>query len=116
LLLLEAVGWWPNPALVLTAGALAFGTAALTDSSKPGPLAALMDPNVDRPSRLRLILGVALLFGGLSIFITSIGPVFQFVVRHEPETQVEHPSEPPDHEKDQECGSHICVGYAKGVG
>ena len=44
LLLLGAVGWWPNTALVLTAGALAFGTAALTDSSKPGPLAALMDP------------------------------------------------------------------------
>ena len=77
LLLLGTLGWWPNPALVLTAGALAFGTAALTDSSKPGPLAALMDPNVDRPSRIRLILGVALLFGGLSIFITSIGPVSQ---------------------------------------
>ena len=80
LLLLEAVGWWPNPAFVLTAGALAFGTAALTDSSKPGPLAALMDPNVDRPSRLRLILGVALLFGGLSIFIASIGPVSELGV------------------------------------
>jgi signal transduction histidine kinase len=80
LLLLEAVGWWPNPALVLTAGALAFGTAALTDSSKPGPLAALMDPNVDRPSRNRLILGVMLLFGGLSIFIASIGPASELGV------------------------------------
>jgi signal transduction histidine kinase len=80
LLLLEVVGWWPSPALVLTAGALAFGTAALTDSSKPGPLAALMDPNVDRPSRTRLILGVMLLFGGLSIFIASIGPASELGV------------------------------------
>ncbi|MFB3044357.1 MAG: ATP-binding protein [Acidimicrobiia bacterium] len=80
LLLLGTLGWWPNPALVLTAGALAFGTAALTDSSKPGPLAALMDPNVDRPSRTRLILGVVLLFGGLSIFIASIGPVSELGV------------------------------------
>lgn len=80
LLLLGTFGWWPNTALVLTAGALAFGTAALTDSSKPGPLAALMDPNVDRPSRTRLVLGVVLLLGGLSIFITSIGPVFELGV------------------------------------
>lgn len=80
LLLLGTLGWWPNPALVLTAGALAFGTAALTDSSKPGPLAALMDPNVDRPSRTRLIIGVVLLFGGLSIFIASIGPVSELGV------------------------------------
>lgn len=74
---LSAIGWWPNTALVLTAAALAFGTAALTDSSKPGPLAALMDPNVGRPSRTRLVLGVILLIGGLSIFVTSIGPVFE---------------------------------------
>jgi signal transduction histidine kinase len=80
MLLLEAIGWWPNPALVLTAGALAFGTAALTDSSKPGPLAALMDPNVDRPSRTRLVLGVVLLIGGLSVFFTSIGAVFELGV------------------------------------
>jgi signal transduction histidine kinase len=77
MLFLAAIGWWPNIALVLTAAALAFGTAALTDSSKPGPLAALMDPNVGRPSRTRLVLGVMLLIGGLSIFVTSIGPVFE---------------------------------------
>ena len=80
LLLLETFGWWPNTALVLTAGALAFGTAALTDSSKPGPLAALMDPNVDRPSRTRLVLGAMLLLGGLTIFVTSIAPVFELGV------------------------------------
>jgi signal transduction histidine kinase len=77
MILLAAVGWWPNTALVLTAGALTFGTAALTDSSKPGPLAALMDPNVDRPSRARMILGVLLLVGGLSVFASSVGPVFE---------------------------------------
>lgn len=74
---LGAIGWWPNPALVLTAGALAFGTAALTDSSRPGPLAALMDPNVERPSRMRILLGVVLLLGGLSMFAASVGPVFE---------------------------------------
>lgn len=77
MIFLGAIGWWPNTALVLTAGALTFGTAALTDSSKPGPLAALMDPNVDRPSRARMILGVLLLIGGLSVFASSVGPVFE---------------------------------------
>lgn len=77
MLFLGALGWWPNTALVLTAGALTFGTAALTDSSRPGPLAALMDPNVDRPSRARMVVGVLLLVGGLAVFATSIGPVFE---------------------------------------
>jgi phage shock protein PspC (stress-responsive transcriptional regulator) len=57
---------------------LSFGTAALTDSSRPGPLAALMDPSVDRPSRTRVILGVALLLGGGSIFFASIGARLSF--------------------------------------
>ncbi len=78
MILFAAFGWWPNTALVLTVGALAFGTAALTDSSKPGPLTALMDPNVDRPSRLRLILGGLLLIGGLAIFASATGPVLEF--------------------------------------
>lgn len=78
MILFAVFGWWPNTALVLTVGALAFGTAALTDSSKPGPLTALMDPNVDRPSRLRLILGGLLLIGGLAIFASATGPVLEF--------------------------------------
>ena len=78
--LLAAVGWWPSTAVVLTAGALAFGTAALTDSSRPGPLAALVDPNVERTGRLRIILGVVLLIGGLAIFTTTVGQVFEFGV------------------------------------
>jgi signal transduction histidine kinase len=77
MLLLGAVGWWPNPAVVLVAGTLAFGTAFLTDSSKPGPLSALMDPNAGKPSRTRIIIGVALLIGGLVIFTASVGDVFQ---------------------------------------
>jgi signal transduction histidine kinase len=36
-----------------------------------------MDPNVDRPSRFRLFVGVVLLIGGLSVFASSIGPVFE---------------------------------------
>lgn len=78
MLLLGVIGWWPNPAFVLTAGALGFGTAFLADSSKPGPLAAMMDPMVDRPSRTRVIVGVVLLIGGLTVFTTTIGQVFEF--------------------------------------
>lgn len=78
MILLASFGWWPNVALVLTAGALAFGTAFLTDSSKPGPLAALMDPTVERPSRVRVIVGIGLLIGGLAIFATTVGQVFDF--------------------------------------
>lgn len=72
-----ALGWWPNTALVLTTGALTFGTAALTDRSRPGPFAALLDPEVDRPSRLRVFVGVVLLIGGLAVFTTSVGQVFE---------------------------------------
>ena len=72
------VGWWPNVAVVLTVAALAFGTAALTDSSAPGPLAALIDPTSERPTRVRLLVGMGLLFGGLAVFATTVGPVFEF--------------------------------------
>ena len=77
MLLLGLIGWWPNAVLVVAAGALAFGTAALTDSSKPGPLAGLLDPNVERPGRARILIGVGLLIGGLAIFIAAVGPVFE---------------------------------------
>lgn len=78
MVLLAAVGWWPNPAIVLVTGTLAFGTAFLTDSSRPGPLMALMDPAAGRPSRTRIIIGVVLLIGGLAIFSASIGAVFEW--------------------------------------
>lgn len=80
MLLMGLVGWWPNTVVVLTAGALAFGTAALTDSSRPGPLAALLDPSVESAGRIRIILGVGLLIGGLAVFTSSVGPVFEFGV------------------------------------
>jgi signal transduction histidine kinase/phage shock protein PspC (stress-responsive transcriptional regulator) len=73
--LLEAVGWWPSNGLVLTIGALAFGTAALTDRSVPGPLAALVDPSVDQPGRMRMLLGVGLLVGGLALFASNVDPI-----------------------------------------
>lgn len=78
LMLTGNLGWWPNTALVLTTGALAFGTAALTDSSRPGPFATLLDPDVERPGRLRMFVGVALLIGGLAVLTSSIGQVFEF--------------------------------------
>lgn len=77
MVLLATVGWWPNTALVVTAGALSFGTAALTDSSRPGPLAALMDPGVESTSRFRLVVGAGLLIAGLSIFGSTVGEVFE---------------------------------------
>jgi phage shock protein PspC (stress-responsive transcriptional regulator) len=75
MIFLGALGWWPSNALVLTVGALAFGTAALTDRDMPGPLAGLIDPNVDKPGRLRMLLGVALLIGGLALLSSNLGPI-----------------------------------------
>lgn len=77
LLLLGAYGLWPNPVLVLTAGALSFGMAAITDPSSPGPLTALLDPGVDKVSRLRLILGGLLLVGGIIMFSSAVGQIFE---------------------------------------
>ncbi len=77
MLLLGAAGWWPSNALVLTIGALAFGTAALTDRNMPGPLAALIDPSVARPGRLRMLVGVGLLIGGLAVFSANVGPIYE---------------------------------------
>jgi signal transduction histidine kinase len=77
LLLIGISGWWPSNALVITVGALAFGTAALTDRNMPGPLAALIDPTVERPGRLRMLLGVGLLIGGLAVFAANVGPIYE---------------------------------------
>jgi len=76
LFMMGAAGMWPNPVLVLTAAALSFGTAALTDPSSPGPLAALMSPGAETVSRGRLIFGGLLLVGGISMFSLSLGRVF----------------------------------------
>jgi signal transduction histidine kinase len=76
--LLGSIGLWPNAILVLTAGALSFGTAAITDPASPGPFAALMSPGVGRVSRVRLLLGVVLLVIGVVMFSTAVGQVFEF--------------------------------------
>jgi len=78
--LLGAVGLWPNGVLVLTAGALSFGTAAVTDPSSPGPLAALINPGVKRVSKVRLALGGVLLVAGIVMFSTAIGQIFEFAM------------------------------------
>jgi signal transduction histidine kinase len=78
LFMMGAIGLWPNAAIVLTAGALSFGTAAITDPSSPGPLAALMSPGVDKVSRSRLIIGGLLLVGGIITFSLSVGRIFEF--------------------------------------
>lgn len=78
LFLLGAIGLWPNPVLVIATAALAFGTAAITDPSSPGPLVALMNPDVERVSRPRLVLGSLLLIGGIVMFSSALGQVFEF--------------------------------------
>jgi signal transduction histidine kinase len=78
LFLMGALGMWPNAVLVLTAGALSFGTAAITDPSSPGPLAALLSPGVEKVSRVRLVSGAVLLVGGIVMFSTAVGRVFEF--------------------------------------
>lgn len=77
LLLLGAVGLWPNPVLVLTAGALSFGIAAITDPSSPGPFMALISPGVDNVSKVRLVVGGLLLVAGIVMFSTALGQVFE---------------------------------------
>ncbi len=54
LFLMGAAGMWPNGVLVLTAAALSFGTAAITDPSSPGPFAALMNPGFEKVGKARL--------------------------------------------------------------
>ncbi len=78
MLILAGLGWWPNPGLVLTIAALSFGTAALVDSGKRGPLEALLDPRTARAGRVRLLIGVGLLMGGLSLLTTAVGQIFEF--------------------------------------
>jgi signal transduction histidine kinase len=75
MLLLGVVGWWPSNGLVITVGALAFGVAALTGRDTPGPLVSLIDPSVERPGRVRMLIGVALLIGGLAVFASNVGPL-----------------------------------------
>lgn len=77
LLALRVIGWWPEDGIVIVVTATSFGIAALTDKSVPGPLAALVDPNVERPSPVRTVIGVVLLVGGLAFLANSIGPVAQ---------------------------------------
>lgn len=77
LFLMGAVGMWPNGVLVLTAAALSFGTAAITDPSSPGPFVALMNPGVEKVGKTRLILGVLLLGGGIVMFSTAVGQIFE---------------------------------------
>ncbi|MGA7228339.1 MAG: PspC domain-containing protein [Acidimicrobiia bacterium] len=76
MLVLGAAGWWPSNSLVITVGTLAFGVAALTGRDTPGPLVSLIDPTVDRPGRVRILIGVALLIGGLAVFASNVGPLF----------------------------------------
>ncbi len=77
MILLGTTGLWPSNVLVIIVGALAFGTAALTDRNMPGPLAALIDPTVEKPGRLRMLFGVALLIGGLAVFAANVGPLYE---------------------------------------
>jgi signal transduction histidine kinase len=80
LFLLGALGLWPSTVVVLTAAALSFGTAALTDPSSPGPFAALMNPEVKKVGKARLVLGIFLLAGGIIMFSTAVGRVFELSV------------------------------------
>lgn len=80
LFLLGALGLWPNTVVVLTAAALSFGTAALTDPDSPGPFAALLSPGVEKVGKVRLVLGVILLAGGIVMFSSVVGRLFDLSV------------------------------------
>ncbi len=77
MLLLARIGWWPSNVLVLTVSALAFGFAALNGRDMPQSVASFFDPDSEQPGRWRLLVGIALVIGGLAIFSSSIGPLLQ---------------------------------------
>jgi signal transduction histidine kinase len=77
MLLLARVGWWPSNVLVLTVSALAFGFAALTGRDMPDSVASFFDPESEQPGRWRLLIGIALVIGGLAILSSSIGPLLE---------------------------------------
>lgn len=75
MLFLRVLGWWPEEALVWIVTAISFGVAALTDRTLPSPLTSLLDPGVEQPGRVRILIGVSLLVGGLAFMASTIGPV-----------------------------------------
>lgn len=77
MMLLGMLGMWPNPPIVLTIAALSFGAAALSDDSWAGPLVSLLDPDVERPTRTRIVVGALLLVGGLAFLGSVVSQLFQ---------------------------------------
>lgn len=75
LLFARVLGFWPYDALVWIVTAISFGVAALTDRTLPSPLTSLLDPGVEQPGRIRVLIGVSLLVGGLAFMSSTIGPV-----------------------------------------
>lgn len=75
--MLATMGLWPSTVLVLTAAALSFGMAFVADHTSSNPLAALLNPTTERSGGFRLVVGGLLLAGGLTIFATTVGPVFE---------------------------------------
>ncbi len=75
--MLGFTGMWPSAVLVVTAATLSFGMAFVTDHTNQRPLAALLNPDSDRSGGFRLVVGGMLLVGGLIIFATTVGPVFE---------------------------------------
>lgn len=75
--LLGFLGLWPSPVLVMTMATLSFGLAFVTDHTNQRPLAALLDPSVERTGVVRLLTGAGLLVAGLVTFATTVGPFFE---------------------------------------
>lgn len=75
--MLGFVGMWPSRALVVTAATLSFGLAFVTDHTNSRPFAALLNPEGERTGVVRLIVGVGLLVGGLILFASTVGRVFE---------------------------------------
>jgi len=73
----EILGWWPHPALVITVATLAFGTAALIDRAGSGTVAVLFDPGAGAAGRVRVAMGVFLVVVGVTVFATTVGPLFE---------------------------------------
>ncbi len=82
LLALRALGVWSGDRLILSAGAVIFGTAFLMDRRDIDPrsaILALFDPNSGR-FRTRAVLGILLLLPGLGIMSATVAPALDTVL------------------------------------
>jgi signal transduction histidine kinase len=78
MLLLRGLGLWMDDGLTVVVATVSFGLAALLDRTEAPTLARFILPGgTAGPSKLRSLVGVVLLVGGLSLLLASVDAVAQ---------------------------------------